>query len=228
MSSAVACLIGLVMSVPTPVLDLVLLLSPAHCGGRRATSLMRPGAASAAAQALCDGTLTLGAAFTFMSSLYFRGKLAYAQAFAPGGDSTAAAFVITPTRGLLPPETPVSRALLEEFAAVDIAADEPRYRQPLERDLTAVASRLTSTAKVVLLGSIATDKYFDVLAPALGDRLHYPPTFIGRGDMSRGGLLLRAAASGVELEYGPLTCLSARHGARPSRLEPRRSTGRVA
>ena len=65
----------------------------------------------------------------------------------------------------------------------------------------------------MLLGSIASDKYLDVLAPALGGRLHYPPAFIGRGDMSRGGLLLRSAASGVELDYAPL---SAQHpAARP-------------
>ena len=73
----------------------------------------------------------------------------------------------------------------------------------------------------MLLGSIATDKYLDVLAPALGERLHYPPAFVGRGDMSRGGLLLRSAASGVELDYAPLTVRSLRRGSRPPKLDPR-------
>jgi len=73
---------------------------------------------------------------------------------------------------------------------------------------------------VVLLGSIASDKYVDVLAPALGERLHYPPSFVGRGDMSRGGLLLRSAAAGVELDYLPLTALSTRRGTRPPKLGP--------
>ena len=98
----------------------------------------------------------------------------------------------------------VSAALLQEFAGTDIAAGDLRYRAPLERDLAACRRVWRRAARVVLLGSIASDKYVDVLAPALGARLHYPPSFIGRGDMSRGGLLLRSAASGVELEYVPL------------------------
>ena len=44
-------------------------------------------------------------------------------------------------------------------------------------------------------------------------------TFVGRGDMSRGGLLLRHARSGVELDYLPLRGAT-RHGARPPRLLP--------
>jgi hypothetical protein len=184
--------------------------------------LLRPGASSDAAQQLRRGEMTLGDAFALMSSLYFRGKLAYARAVVTRRGAAAAAFVITPTRGLLPPNTMASVALLEEFAATDIAAGDARYRAPLERDLAALVRRLAADARVVLLGSIASDKYVDVLAPALGDRLHYPPAFIGRGDMSRGGLLLRGAESGVELDYAPLTALSTRHGQRPPRLTPKR------
>jgi hypothetical protein len=209
-------------------LDLVLLLSPAHCGGRRAKSLMRPESTMPLACALRDGTLTLGEAFTFMSSLYFRGKLAYSQAFAPAGHDNRATLVITPTRGLQPPEMLVSVPVLEEFASTDIASSDPRYRAPMDRDLARLAARLTPTARVVLLGSIATDKYVDVLVPWLGDRLHYPPSFIGRGDMSRGGLLLRSADSGTELDYEPLTHVSLRHGARPPKLEARPRTGQIA
>ena len=198
----------------------VFLLSPAHCGGRRAAILLKPGAASLPAQRLRAGTLTLGEAFSFMSELYFRGKLAYALAFANGPEADS--FVITPTRGLQRPDTLVSVAVLEEFAGTDIAAGDVRYREPLERDLAALSARLAPAARVVLLGSIATSKYVDVLAPALGTRLHYPPSFIGRGDMSRGGLLLRSAASGVELDYAPLDLTATRHGPRPPKLEPQK------
>jgi hypothetical protein len=154
-----------------------------------------------------------------MSSLYFRGKLAYARAVVARRGVSATALVITPTRGLLSPNTPASVPLLEEFAATDIAASDPSYREPLQRDVALLTRRLAAEAQVVLLGSIASDKYLDVLAGALGQRLYYPPAFIGRGDMSRGGLLLRAAASDLELDYAPLTAQSPRRGARPPRLD---------
>jgi hypothetical protein len=196
----------------------VFLLSPAHCGGRRAAILLKPGAGSLLALQLQAGTLTLGEAFSFMSGLYFRGKLSYARAFATEPD--AESFVITPTRGLQRPDTLVSVELLREFSGTNIAAGDMRYREPLERDLVNLSARLAESARVILLGSIASDKYVDILAPALGERLHYPSSFIGRGDMSRGGLLLRSAASGVELEYEPLNPTATRRGPRPPKLEP--------
>lgn len=204
-----------------PPLSLVLLLSPAHCGGKRARALLRPGADSDAAAMLRAGGLTIGEAFAFMSSLYFRGKLAYARAVVARRGEAATALVITPSRGLVSPNAIASVALLEEFAAVDIARGDERYRAPLERDLRTLAPRLALDGRVVLLGSIASDKYVEALAPALGPRLYYPPAFVGRGDMSRGGLLLRSAAAGAELEYAPLTAVSARRGARPPKLGPR-------
>jgi hypothetical protein len=208
--------------VPGPQsLSHVLLLSPAHCGGKRARMLLRPGADSDAAERLRSGAMTVGEAFSLMSSLYFRGKLAYARAVVERRGVSATALVITPTRGLLSPNTPASVALLEEFAATDIAAGDPSYRVPLERDLALLVRRLSAAAQVVLLGSIASDKYLDVLGEALGERLYYPPAFIGRGDMSRGGLLLRSAASEVELDYARLTAQSPRRGARPPRLDRR-------
>jgi hypothetical protein len=194
----------------------VFLLSPAYCGGRRAKILLKPGSTLAIAQRLRAGTLTLGDAFTFCSGLYFRGKITYARRFAP--DAT---FVITPTRGLQSPDLNVSADLLREFAGVDIASDDERYRGPLERDLRALATRLPAGARVVLLGSVATGKYVDVLVQSLGPHLHYPPSFVGRGDMSRGGLLLRHAASGVELEYAALEPTAKRRGPRPPKLDPR-------
>ncbi|MGQ0736673.1 MAG: hypothetical protein ACT4QD_23850 [Acidobacteriota bacterium] len=194
----------------------IFLLSPAHCGGRRATALLRPDARSPLAQRLRDGTLSLGEAFSFISGLYFRGKLTYARAFAG-----AASYIITPTRGLLTPESPVSAALLEEFASTDIARGDTRYRAPLQRDLAALVSRLGPATRAVLLGSIATEKYVEVLSPMLGGRLYYPTAFVGRGDMSRGGLLLRSAENGVELEYAPLDPTATRRGPRPPKLERR-------
>ena len=45
----------------------IFLLSPAHCGGRRATYLLRENSTLALAAKLAEGTLTLGEAFTFMA-----------------------------------------------------------------------------------------------------------------------------------------------------------------
>jgi len=193
----------------------VFLLSPAWCGGKRAQMLLRPTASFDLAVRLREGTLSLGDAFAFMSGLYFRGKLAYGSRF-------GRTFVITPTQGLRSPSSAVTIGQLHEFASVDVDADDPRYRVPLERDLVALDASLDQDARVVLLGSIATSKYVDALLRVVGPRLAFPPSFIGRGDMSRGGLLLRAAREGVELEYAPLDSVTQRHGPRPPKLEPLR------
>lgn len=193
--------------------ETIFLLSPAFCGGRRATFLMRPASPLPLARRLAEGTLTLGEAFAFMSGLYFRGKLTYATRF-------GRVLVITPTRGLLSPEMPVTADLLREFAAVDVDKDDARYRRPLDRSLKALKRDLPDGCRVVLLGSIATGKYVDALQAALGAQLHFPPAFVGRGDMSRGGLLLRSADAGCELEYRVLAPDVTRHGARPPKLAP--------
>jgi len=159
------------------------------------------------------GRLSLGRAFAFMSGLYFRGKLSYAERF---GET----LVITPTRGLQDPALPFSLALLREFAVGDVSLGNPQYRSALERDAMALSARIGKKTPVVLLGSVASGKYVDVLLPVFGDRLRYPVSFVGRGDMSRGGLLLRSAASGDELEYGPLTAGVRPRGPRPPKLDP--------
>lgn len=201
----------------------IFLLSPAYCGGRRAGILLNPRSSSVLATRLRAGTLTLGEAFSFLSGLYFRGKLAYADAFGRTPKSFGLSrFVITPTRGLLVPETPVSVEMLCEFAEVDVAAHDARYRVPLERDVSALAAQLGGRSRVVLLGSVATGKYSDVLTALLGPRLLYPSTFVGRGDMSRGGLLLRAVAARTELDYEPLRAGVRQHGPRPPKLPPLR------
>ena len=108
----------------------------------------------ALAQRLRAGdAVSLGEVFTFLSGLYFRGKLAYANAFAKDFERV---LVITPTRGLVPATTAVSLGDLREFAEVDIAEEDPRYRKPLERDLRRLVRGLTPECDVVLLGSIAT------------------------------------------------------------------------
>lgn len=196
----------------------VFLLSPAYCAGRRAAIILRPGSQVSVAARLQAGTLTLGDAFSFLSGLYFRGKITYARTFAPGPEET---LVITPTRGLQSPDRVISADLLREFASVDIDSGDVRYREPLERDLHALAARLPAAGRVVLLGSVATGKYVDILVRRLGEQLHFPPAFVGRGDMSRGGLLLRHAASGIELEYSVLAPSAPRRGPRPPKLDPR-------
>lgn len=192
----------------------IFLLSPARCDGARARMLMNPDGSNALAVRLRGGGAELGETFSFLSALYFRGKLAYARA-AGGAAST---FVITTDRGLVPPETRITRDDLVAFGAVDIGTGSERYIAPLRRDLSALADRLDSDTLVVLLGSIATGKYTDLLLESLGDRLVFPADFVGRGDMSRGGLLLRHARQGRELDYIRVAG-AVRRGKRPPKLE---------
>ena len=128
-----------------------------------------------------------------------------------------------PNRGLLRADLPLGLAELRAFAEVDIHEDDPRYRKPLERDMRKLAKKLPADAEVVLLGSIATGKYVDVLLENFAERLLFPADFVGRGDMSRGGLLLRCAVDRCELKYIPVTG-AVRKGKRPPKLEPRRYT----
>jgi len=95
----------------------------------------------------------------------------------------------------------VTRADLVACAGVPVDLADARYRQPLARDVAALAATLPPDCDVVLLGSIATGKYFDLLADVLGGRLRFPAGFVGRGDMSRGALMLAAARRGEELPY---------------------------
>ena len=161
----------------------------------------------------------LGEVFSFLSGLYFRGKLTYARAFARPTDGSSGVFVITPTDGLRPADEPVDVARLRRFATVDIEGDDPRYREPLDRDARRLARRIGARGEVVLLGSIATGKYIDPLLAVLGERLRFPADFVGRGDMSRGGLLLRCARTGTELTYVRVRDV-VRRGPRPPRLPP--------
>ena len=191
----------------------IFLLSPARCDGERAKLILNPRAEFPLARALREpGGVEIGEVFSFLSGLYFRGKLAYARAFG------AEMLVITTERGLVGPQTRVTRTDLCSFAEVDIGSGDERYLAPLRRDVELLARR---EHEVVLLGSIATGKYADTLVAALGERLVFPREFVGRGDMSRGGLLLRHVREGLELEYIPVMG-AVRHGARPPKLAPLR------
>ncbi|MEY2562112.1 MAG: hypothetical protein QOH88_305 [Verrucomicrobiota bacterium] len=170
-----------------------------------------------------DDRPTLGEVFSFLSGLYFRGKLAYANAFAQPAPRSSGVLVITPNRGLVPAASLIGIQDLREFGTVDIDETDPRYREPLERDVKKLAKKLTAKCEVVLLGSIATGKYVDILLAHFGKRLRFPSDFVGRGDMSRGGLLLRSAADGNELPYISVEG-AVRKGKRPAKLEPRRYT----
>ena len=197
----------------------IFLLSPAHCGGLRAQMVLNERASFDLAQRVRVAGAPLGEVFSFLSGLYFRGKLTYARAFANPSDDSAGVFVITPTDGLRPADEPVDLARLRRFATVDIAGDDPRYREPLDRDARRLARRIGPDGEVVLLGSIATGKYVEPLLAVLGERLRFPADFVGRGDMSRGGLLLRCARAGTELTYVGLRD-AVRRGPRPPRLPP--------
>jgi hypothetical protein len=159
----------------------------------------------------------LGEIFAFTSGLYFRGKLAYCKAFAAAPSEMPAALVVTPGYGLVPPEEVITLAQLREIAAIPIDAAEPRYRAPLERDCSTLKEAAGPQCEFVLLGSVASRKYIDPLFGVFGDRLFFPAEFVGRGDMSRGALMLRCAQSGVELSYLP-TGSETRHGQRPPKL----------
>jgi hypothetical protein len=201
----------------------IFLLSPAHCGGKRAQLLLRGGGRFALALQLEQGgTIPLDEAFTFLSGLYFRGKLAYARRFARPPAGVLGVQVITTNRGLLPADTPVTAEELQAFATEAIHPLDPRYREPFLRDLMAidhVASLATTLPEIVLLGSVATGKYVNVLLDVVGERLLFPAEFVGRGDMSRGALLLRAARAEEELAYAPVAT-AVRRGKRPGRARP--------
>ena len=131
----------------------VFLLSPANCGGERAQLLFSPRARFDLAQRLrTEDGAPLGEVFSFLSGLYFRGKLAYATRF-------GLPLVITTNAGLRPADERVTLESLRRAARVDIKARNPRYRRPLLASAQTVAEHLGPDGAVTLLGSIASDKY---------------------------------------------------------------------
>ena len=203
----------------------VFLLSPANCSGRRAQLMLSPRAGFELARQLQSREgAPLGDVFSFVSGLYFRGKLAYARRFARPPDpadpiAAGGVLVITPNAGLRSADTQVTVDSFQGFAAADVDVRNPKYRKPLENAARALLNAVGAECEVVLLGSVASGKYVDVLLPIFGRQLTFPVHFVGRGDMSRGGLMLRCVAAGLELDYVPVEG-AVRHGARPPKLEP--------
>jgi len=210
----------------------VFLLSPAHCGGKRAGQVLSPKAQFVLAEQLRSRRgARLGDVFEFVSGLYFRGKRAYAVRFAvpPEPDNPivgSGVQVITPNAGLRCQDTYVSHRAVRAFSTSDVDPENVSYRHPLETSARALAREIGPECDVVLLGSVASPKYVSVLLDIFGERLRFPIEFVGRGDMSRGGLLLRCARDGVELEYAAIAG-AVLHGARPPKLPPIKWAGRA-
>jgi hypothetical protein len=197
----------------------IFLLSPANIAGIRAGFVMNQNADSEISRRLRQDGVPLGELFSFISGLYFRGKLAYARAFAAAPPGLDAAFVITASGGLVPPDTRITLEQLRRISAGDVDPSDVRYRAPLDRDAGILSQRAGTSCQIVLLGSIATPKYVDPLSDIFGRRLLFPAEFVGRGDMSRGGLLLRCVQSCRQLNYVPVL-EATRHGPKPAKLGP--------
>ena len=201
------------------------LVSPASCGGRRARLLLNDRAGfDLAVRVRSDPGVPLGQVFSFLSGLYFRGKLAYATAFAAPPRGVPGILIITSCDGLKTPQDKVRIEDLRRFGEVPIDAGNERYREPLLRDVGALERSLAASpnCEVVLLGSVASGKYVELLSDVLGPRLRFPSEFVGRGDMSRGGLMLRCVEDRSELLYVPVAG-AVRRGSRPPKLAPRPS-----
>lgn len=202
----------------------IFILSPANAGGERAKLIFNPRAGFDLARRLQRGEKApIGDVFSFLSGLYFRGKYTYSKTFARAPKGLCGAYVITSNRGLLPVETLLTLDELRAFGNVAIDLKDPRYAEPLEANATELSMAAGTKCEVVLLGSIGTNKYAEPLLQHFGTRLLFPPCFVGRGDMSRGGLLLRCVAGRRELDYAPISG-AVRHGKRPAKL-PARSWG---
>jgi hypothetical protein len=224
---------GMSLSDPLPIdvnphnVRRVFLLSPANVSGTRAQRLFASNTRSVLAVRMRDSGVTLGEVFSYISSLYFRGKLSYAERFATKFSEVPGIHIITPASGLLPPHILVN---LEQFQLITTGSvDENHlpYRQALERDAKKLFESLESDVEVALLGSIATSKYVEPLLQIFGRRLVFPEEFVGRGDMSRGGLLLRCVRAGTALNFIPVLGAT-HHGSRPPKLPKQRGKKKSA
>jgi hypothetical protein len=187
-------------------------LSPANCNGLRAQWVLRRDSPLELARRLRGAGAPLGEVFSFLSALYFRGKLAYANCFARPPSGCAGIFIITPTAGLVPHDTVIRHPRLRGFGRAPINVKNRLYCSALRRSARKLAAEMASDCEVILLGSIASRKYLDILGPVFGSRLRVPAEFMGLGDMSRGGLLLRCVRENSELEYIEVAALLAAAG----------------
>ena len=197
----------------------VFLLSPASCAGKRCAQLVARGADFELAVRVRDGGAPIGEVFSFLSSLYFRGKLAYARRFAAPPAGCPGVLVITAGRGLVPPETAITIA---RRARVQRACRSTRASaampQPLRDD-----ARGSARARSGGHRDRAARQHRDAQVRRRAgrgvrpSRSLFPGDFVGRGDMSRGGLLLRAARAASSSATRRSTARE-RHGRRPAKL----------
>lgn len=195
----------------------IFLISPANCNGERARWVLKKTARSDLATRLRSPEgAPLGEVFTFLSALYFRGKLSYARAFARPPSNAAGILIITPTAGLLRDDTLVRLSTIRGFSRVPISLKNRRYRYSLLRAAKKLGAQVGPDCQVVLLGSIASSKYIEILNRVFHDRLRVPAEFVGLGDMSRGALLLSRVKENRELDYIPVgsLCLSGLKGSK--------------
>jgi len=190
----------------------VFLLSPASAHGAKARPLLeREPRTPFARQLASPEGVALGTVFRYLSGLYFNGKLLYANAFAspPRALAGEGVYVITLAKGLLTPETPVRSEDVRRFAEVEMGSEA--YGRPLEESARSLATTMGGECDAVLLGSVGTGKYTDILLPIFGRRLLFPPDILSQGQLERGAFLMRCAKEGRELRYEPVEgLLSAR------------------
>jgi hypothetical protein len=183
----------------TPPRPRAFLISPATAHGPRALSLRRPESNSPFARRLREEGVPLGDVFSFLSGLYFRGKLEYARTFARSHGDEPGVRIITMTDGLVSPDALISRDDLERYATCADGASAAVAL--LEQTAIELSDRLGADADVVLLGSVSTGKYTDLLGPIFGARLLFPRDVLHIGQLARGALFLQRARDRRELEY---------------------------
>src|SRR5579862_6354696 len=95
----------------------IFLLSPANLKGIRGQRLLDPDLNSELGARLWQQGVPLAEFFCYTSSLYFRGKLAYAQLFSQPPAGLQGFFIITSSSGLLTPDTVVDIAKAKDLAS---------------------------------------------------------------------------------------------------------------
>ena len=167
--------------------------------------LLNPVASFELARALrSEAGAPLAELFSFVSGLYFRGKVSYARAFGSAPPGRQSALVMTAGGGLCALDETVTLARLGNWSKVSVSEQNPHFTAPLQRHASELCDVHDAQARFVLLGSVASNKYIAPLLEVFGSRLLFPTSFRGLGDMARGSLMLRSARDGIELDYAPV------------------------
>ena len=174
--------------------------------GIRGQRLLSETGPSELARRLRESSAPIGEVYRFISSLYFRGKLEYAEKFQNPPSGVAGVQIIT-GHGLMLPQTTISLTELRRISATEIDAGNSDYRRSLDCDLLKLREMSSGETEIILLGSIATSKYITPIREVFGERFLFPKEFRGLGDMSRGSILLKCCSQGRELAYLPVETL---------------------